>query len=771
MEKEVKGICAITEISNSDFYLCRNAISSFILNNPWFSGKLILINTGNEVSNHNLNILKLIYNNFDIIYPDDSEILTKLRKKKNTHKRSSFLFTHAFKIKSEGNIFFSKTNLFMGEISSILDNDHFSIAISSNSFPDLNHTLESNLNHNLIFVPKKYISEERYKNLQKNICESRDLHDTLGESNVIKKFIKSEEIKAKILPNTTIVNSSMFDNTKYSTFIRYHEAISSLNMDTHVNSNSFNYKKIHNYWKQFNHSLNLGINDSPRKRKTNLIKVIPKSKYRARLTPTLGKFALSPTTPSYVEKEDLSKIPKENINISVCTVCNNDFAQGAQVLIYSFLKNNPWFNGDFIIFYNDAYSQLSLDNKNKISKLYSKIEFRNVDTSDYLKVFKRFKRLWRGKPQERFIPSLFTYEAFELTREYDKVLFLDSDMLITGNVSNILNIEEDVTVTPDAGKYDIHKRYRTFNGGFLLLNGDQSKHKEGLLKFGEVTNNHALADQSMMNDYFNGNVSFLNSRYNCLKRCFNDRNFYRYDKQIKIIHYVGAKPWQDKKIGREAQYSRIENLWKAYKREMLPVLSRKNKKIIVVGNSPNIMSDKVGHLIDEFDMVIRINDFKTDGFQEYTGTKVTHWVTSFSPSIDIRNTSIFDKIFTSNVSQTEKVFNNRINRILKGSASANKKLVILSDKELRDLKLSIGYSAKNKWPTSGLIAIYVALNKIHNADVYYHGFSFFKEAGKYVSHYWNETKKEEFRKHHDHSLEEKYVNRLVKEGKIKKLKY
>ena len=413
MGKEIKGICAITEVSNSDFHLCKNAISSFILNNPWFSGKLVLINTGNEMSNHNLNILKLIYNNFDIIYPDDSKILNKLRKKKNTHKRSSFLFTHAFKIKSEGNIFFSKTNLFMGEISSILDNDHFSIAISSNSFPDLNHTLESNLNHNLVFVPKKYISEERYENLQNKICESKDLHDALGESNVIKKFIKSEEIKTKILSNTTIVNSSMFDNTKYSTFIRYHEAISSLNMDTSLNSNSFNYRRIHGYWKQFNHSLNLGINNSPRKRKPSSIKVTPRLKYRAKMTPTLGKFALSPTIPSYVEKEDLSKIPKENINISVCTVCNDEFAQGAQVLIYSFLKNNPWFNGDFIVFYNNEYSRLSLENKNKMSKLYSKVEFRNVDTSDYSKVFKRFKRLWKGKPQERFIPSLFTYEAFE----------------------------------------------------------------------------------------------------------------------------------------------------------------------------------------------------------------------------------------------------------------------------------------------------------------------------------------------------------------------
>tara|TARA_Y100000389_G_C17112043_1_gene341181 strand:+ start:79 stop:558 length:480 start_codon:yes stop_codon:yes gene_type:complete len=154
MEKEIKGFCAITEVNNSDFHLCKTAISSFISCNAWFNGTLVLINTGSELTNHNKNILNLIYSKIDIIYPDDSKILTKLRKRKSASKRSNFLFTHAFKIKSEGNIFFSKTNLFMKEISSILNKEQFSISTTSNIFPDLKYDSNYDLNHNLMFVPK-----------------------------------------------------------------------------------------------------------------------------------------------------------------------------------------------------------------------------------------------------------------------------------------------------------------------------------------------------------------------------------------------------------------------------------------------------------------------------------------------------------------------------------------------------------------------------------------------------------------------------------------
>ena len=51
-------------------------------------------------------------------------------------------------------------------------------------------------------------------------------------------------------------------------------------------------------------------------------------------------------------------------------------------------------------------------------------------------------------------------------------------------------------------------------------------------------------------------------------------------------------------------------------------------KIIVIGNSPDIMKQKKGKLIDNFDIVVRFNEFKY--VPEYTGKKTTIWVTYYA---------------------------------------------------------------------------------------------------------------------------------------------
>jgi hypothetical protein len=49
-------------------------------------------------------------------------------------------------------------------------------------------------------------------------------------------------------------------------------------------------------------------------------------------------------------------------------------------------------------------------------------------------------------------------------------------------------------------------------------------------------------------------------------------------------------------------------------------------KTIVVGNASSSLSYKLGHLIDEFDEVVRFNEFRILGFEEFVGTKTTIWV-------------------------------------------------------------------------------------------------------------------------------------------------
>lgn len=43
--------------------------------------------------------------------------------------------------------------------------------------------------------------------------------------------------------------------------------------------------------------------------------------------------------------------------------------------------------------------------------------------------------------------------------------------------------------------------------------------------------------------------------------------------------------------------------------------------VYIIGNGPSATQKKLGKIIDSADVVVRINDFKTAGFEEYVGTK------------------------------------------------------------------------------------------------------------------------------------------------------
>ena len=50
-----------------------------------------------------------------------------------------------------------------------------------------------------------------------------------------------------------------------------------------------------------------------------------------------------------------------------------------------------------------------------------------------------------------------------------------------------------------------------------------------------------------------------------------------------------------------------------------------SNSVIIVGNAPNVLDKKLGHLIDQYDVVVRLNNFSIQGFEEHVGTKTTVW--------------------------------------------------------------------------------------------------------------------------------------------------
>ena len=65
--------------------------------------------------------------------------------------------------------------------------------------------------------------------------------------------------------------------------------------------------------------------------------------------------------------------------IAFCTISDNSYYEPCSVMIYSFLKNNNWYDGDIIVFYDD----LTEENKSKIMRVSDKIKFSQINTDDY----------------------------------------------------------------------------------------------------------------------------------------------------------------------------------------------------------------------------------------------------------------------------------------------------------------------------------------------------------------------------------------------------
>jgi hypothetical protein len=68
-------------------------------------------------------------------------------------------------------------------------------------------------------------------------------------------------------------------------------------------------------------------------------------------------------------------------------------------------------------------------------------------------------------------------------------------------------------------------------------------------------------------------------------------------------------------------------------------------KVILIGNSPSVLSKQHGHTIDQFDIVVRLNDFKTKGYEKYVGSKTDILITNGSVNREYKNLSEINTVF------------------------------------------------------------------------------------------------------------------------------
>ena len=144
-------------------------------------------------------------------------------------------------------------------------------------------------------------------------------------------------------------------------------------------------------------------------------------------------------------------------------------------------------------------------------------------------------------------------------------------------------------------------------------------------------------------------------------------------------------------------------------------------RVIIIGNSPSILLQEYGELIDSYDVVIRVNRCVTKGFEKYIGKKIDIWATTRTDNIDDfvpENYSEIKYLWK----RTPKVklelpedFPKVKEHIMYKTSNFNKHYGVLLDE----------FDIKKHEPDTGLLTILTSL--IFYKDVTVHGFTFYTE--------------------------------------------
>lgn len=256
-----------------------------------------------------------------------------------------------------------------------------------------------------------------------------------------------------------------------------------------------------------------------------------------------------------------------------CTILTDDYIPGFHALVKSLQYHNPGFNYSFFIFRDKQLTKYQ-----QILDIYPYVKFINYKNKLFYDLFIKTN----GTIRKKFEKCLYTLDVFDIDYN-DKIIFIDTDILCTGNISELLKVPDclgfsyatgaqEVRNTENLFKYKMEYKKKSkntrFNAGLFIVNSD-TKYMHNI-KYFMIKNNKGrfnLPEQKIMNRFFTGNFCYHIPRtYNALKRFFHDDWFNQkaLDK-CKLIHYVGAKPW---KWSKEKGYNKINKVWKDfYKQE------------------------------------------------------------------------------------------------------------------------------------------------------------------------------------------------------------
>lgn len=192
-------------------------------------------------------------------------------------------------------------------------------------------------------------------------------------------------------------------------------------------------------------------------------------------------------------------------------------------------------------------------------------------------------------------------------------------------------------------------------------------------------------------------------------------------------------------------------------------------KVLLIGNGPSVTQYELGGEIDQFEVVVRFNNFVTEGFEAHVGSKTDVWavnsvVKDINKHVKNRTEKMMPQNFKFLVPRAHTPFDKTLNMIInnypgKKVQTVDPKLTFLLRDEINGSVL----------PTIGTIAVQHFLTKAN--EVVLHGFDLFtSDIERFVpEHYYRDRRLPALLNHHEIEREKAWLQFLYKNGKVKLL--
>jgi lipopolysaccharide biosynthesis glycosyltransferase len=239
---------------------------------------------------------------------------------------------------------------------------------------------------------------------------------------------------------------------------------------------------------------------------------------------------------------------------ALVTMLNEEFVIGFKAMIRSLLKNNPWFDLPVVILDDGVLPET----KGKLTQIYKDITWQPID-----------KKRYAGTDFEKTAPKLrCTYYKLDIfnMKGYERLVFIDSDTLILGDIKQLFATTAGFAAVK--GYDPLHDMMRRdINSGVFVVNQQFLNEQVYVEMLRIARSGHKMPDQTVINHYFRNRMMYLDKVFNVEKRMLYTNKFKHVLQTMRILHYVGEKPWQKKTNVREEQYAMLEREWWRYNHE------------------------------------------------------------------------------------------------------------------------------------------------------------------------------------------------------------